>query len=62
MDASDVGIGAVLLQEDSKGVDYPIGYFSHKFNASQRNYSTSDKEALTLVYALQHFNFYVNPA
>ena len=42
--ASDVGVGAVLLQEDSKGVDHPIGYFSHNFNASQRNYSTSEKE------------------
>ena len=52
VDASDVGVGVVLLQEDFKGVDHPIGYFSHKFNASQRNYSTSEKEALALVYAL----------
>ena len=62
VDASDVGAGAVLLQEDSNGVDHPIGYFSHKFNPAQRNYSTSEKEALALVYALQHFDFYVNPA
>ena len=62
VDASDVGTGAVLLQEDSKGIDHPIGYFSYKFNASQRNYSTSEKEALALVFALQHFDFYVNPA
>ena len=48
--------------EDSKGVDHPIGYFLHKFNASQRNYSTSEKKALALVYALQHFDFYINPA
>ena len=61
VDASDDGIGAVFVQEDSKGVDHPIGYFLHKFNASQRNYLTSEKEALALVYALQHFNFYVNP-
>ena len=61
VDASDVGVGAVLLQEDSKGVDHTIGYFSHKFNASQRNYSTSEKEALALVYALQHFDFYISP-
>ena len=61
VDASDVGAGAVLLQEYSKGVNHPIGYFSHKFNASQRNYSTSEKEALALVYALHHFDFYVNP-
>ena len=35
VDASGVGAGAVLLQEDSKGIDHPIGYFSQKFNASQ---------------------------
>ena len=27
VDASDVGVGAVLLQEDFKGIDHPIGYF-----------------------------------
>ena len=62
VDASDVGAGAVLLQEDSNGIDHPIGYFLHKFNASQRNYLTSEKEALALVFALQHFDFHVNPA
>ena len=62
VDASDVGTGAVLLQEDFKGIDHSIGYFSRKFNASQRNYSTSKKKALALVFALQHLDFYVNPA
>jgi len=62
VDASDVGAGAVLLQEDGNGVDHPIGYFSLKFNPAQRIYSTSEKEALALVYALQHFDFYINPA
>ena len=61
-DASDCGVGAVLLQRDAKGVDYPIGYFSHKLSASQKNYSTSEKEALALVMALQHFDFYLTPA
>ena len=32
VDASDVGAGGVLLQEDSNGVDHPIGYFFKKFN------------------------------
>ena len=27
VDASDVGVRAVLLQEDCNGVDHPIGYF-----------------------------------
>ena len=62
IDASDFGVGAVLLQEDENGIDHPIGYFSHKLSASQRNYSTSEKETLALVLALQHFDFYLTPA
>ena len=62
IDASDFGTGAVLLQADRKGIDHPIGFFSYKFNVSQKNYSTSEKETLALVMALQHFDFYLIPA
>ena len=44
VDASDVAAGAVLLQEDDKGVEHPVCYFSKKFNKSQTNYSTIGKE------------------
>jgi hypothetical protein len=60
VDASDVAAGAVLLQEDEDGVDHPISYFSRKFTASQRNYSTIEKECLGMILALQHFEVYVN--
>ena len=60
VDASDVAAGAVLLQEDKDGVDHPICYFSKKFNTSQRNYSTVEKECLALVLALQYFEVYVS--
>ena len=32
VDASDVGGGCVLLQEDGNGMDYPVCHFSKKFN------------------------------
>ena len=32
VDASDVGAGGVLLQEDGSGLDHPVCYFSKKFN------------------------------
>ena len=32
VDASDHGVGAVLLREDQQAVEYPIAYFSQKFN------------------------------
>ena len=62
VDASDLGLGAVLMQESVEKLEHPIGYFSQKFSSSQRNYSTSEKEALALILSLQHFEFYVVPA
>ena len=59
VDASDVAAGAVLLQKDDEDVEHPVCYFSKKFNKSQRNYSTIEKEWLALVLALQHFEVYV---
>lgn len=49
VDASGVGAGAVLLQEDDVCTDRPVGYFSRKFNAHQQNYSTIEKETLALL-------------
>ena len=62
IDASDVGVGAVLLQEDSTGVDKPVSYFSKKLNKHQKAYSTIEKETLSLVLALQHFEVYLTSA
>lgn len=59
VDASAVGAGAVLLQEDVEGIDHPVCYFSKKYNRHQLNYSTIEKETLALLLALQHFEVYV---
>ena len=59
VDASDIGAGAVLLQEDNNGVDHPVCYFSRKFNKHQKNYSTIEKECLALILAIQHFEVYL---
>ena len=59
VDASNVGAGSVLLQEDGIGVDHPVSNYSKKFNKHQRNYSTLEKECLSLILALQHFEVYL---
>ena len=59
VDSSDLGAGAVLSQEDESGVEHPVCYFSKKFQKHQRNYSTIEKEALSLLLALDHFNVYL---
>ena len=47
------------MQEDGNGVDHPLSYFSKTFNKHQRSYSTIEKECLSLILALQHFEVYV---
>lgn len=57
VDASDVGAGAVLLQ---RGPDeHPVCYYSRKFNSHQRAFSMIEKEALSLVLAIQQFQVYL---
>ncbi|KAG5285692.1 hypothetical protein AALO_G00006310 [Alosa alosa] len=60
VDASNVGAGAVLIQTDDQGVFHPICFFSKKFCSYQLHYSVVEKEALALIWALQHFAVYIN--
>lgn len=59
VDASDIGAGAVLLQDESDNVSHPVCYFSAKFKRHQLNYSTREKKTLAMLLALQHFEVYV---
>ena len=61
-DPSDIGKGAVLLQENANRMDHPVCYYSGKFNSHQCNYSTVEKETLALVLSLQHFEVYLSPS
>ena len=64
VDASDVGVGAVLSQKLScpkdGGVERPVTFYSKKCNSFQRNYSVIEKETLALIWALQHFEIYID--
>ena len=57
-DASDEGIGAVLLQEQD-GVERVIAFGSHRLSKAQRNYSTTKKELLACVVFTQEFSHYL---
>lgn len=56
-DASDLAIGAVILQEkDQKW--HPIAYHSRKFSQAEERYDIHDKELLAIVEALGHWRTY----
>ena len=58
-DASDMGVGAVLTQYDSSGQEHVISYASRSLSNREKAYSTTEKEALAVVFATDHFRAYL---
>ena len=59
VDASNVAIGVVLSQKDDKNFDHSIYYASRQLVAAERNYSTTEREALGMIYSVQKFRHYL---
>ena len=57
-DARDLAIGAVLGQRED-GKPQVVYYASKTLNEAQRNYTTTKKELLAVVYALDKFRAYL---
>ena len=57
-DASDLGVGAVLMQEHD-GELFPISYASKKMSRREKAYSTMERECLALVWAIKKFQIYL---
>lgn len=58
-DASSYAIGCVLSQVQN-GKEKPIAYGSRQLNAAERNYSVTEKEALSVVYGVKQFKHYLS--
>ena len=56
-DASEVGLGAVLSQVRA-GEYRPVTYISRKLLSNERNYSTVEKEAMAIKWALDKLRYY----
>ena len=58
-DASRLGIGAVLQQEQSDGKLHPIAYFSRKLYDYQQRYDVTQLECLEIVESIEYWHFYL---
>jgi hypothetical protein len=57
-DASDYTIGAVLVQQVDKKLNV-FHYASKTLDGAQRNYATTEKEFLVVIFACDKFRSYI---
>jgi RNase H-like domain found in reverse transcriptase len=58
-DASAEQIGCCLFQEQVSGPKLPLGYWSRSLNPAERNYFTTEKECLAIVWEILQLRPYL---
>jgi len=58
-DASHIGIGDILLQEDAAGEKRPVAFASRKLQLRETHYSTIERGCLVIVWGVTKFQEYV---
>ena len=59
VDSYFVALGVVLVQLGDDDLDYPIDFVSWKFSFAEKNYTTTEREGIAMVYALQKLRHYL---
>ncbi|KAJ1096490.1 hypothetical protein NDU88_001630, partial [Pleurodeles waltl] len=59
VDASPVGLGAVLLQEQNPQEWVPVAYASRALSSVETRYAQIEREALAIRWACKHFHLYL---
>ena len=59
VDASDFGVGAILCQVDNEEQEHPVVFASRKLQPREIKLSTTEKECLAIVWAVETFRYYL---
>ena len=59
VDASSIALGVILAQPGEGGFDHPIAFANKKLSSAEINYTTTEREGLAMIYALQKFRHYL---
>jgi hypothetical protein len=59
VNASSISLGDVLAQRGTRDIDHPLSFDSRKLSTTEINYTTTKREGLAMVYALQNFHHYL---
>ena len=59
IDASTYALGCILTQPHEHNMDFPVTYASRKLNSTEKNYTTTEREGLAMVYAVNKFRHYL---
>jgi hypothetical protein len=59
VDESSIALGVVLAQPEIGDIDHPLAFASRKLSTTYINYTTTEREGLAMVYALQKFRHYL---
>lgn len=59
VDASPVGVAAILAQSDNAGNEDIVAYASRSLTEAEGRYSQIEREAVAVVFGMEHFHLYL---
>ena len=59
VDASKFAIGCVLAQPREHKMDFLVSYASRQLNDDEKNFTTTEREGLGMIYAIKKFRNYL---